>query len=195
MELSQRELTIPLKCVVSNTGPMLSVFQSKQVNFLKALYDRIYIPTSELLEYAKHGAAQAIQELIDSGFVVVSELNEAEKETAKRISREIANHPLAKDKVPQNHYPEAEAMVLMSRTGLQASQILLDELAAREVAKTHGLSVIGFAGLLIRACHSRQITPGEVREIMLTCVSRGTHYAANFIEGIYQRLKEELHEQ
>ncbi len=194
MEPSQRELTISLKCVVSNTGPMLSVFQSKQVDILKSFYDRIYIPTSELLEYAKHGAAEAIQELIDSGFVLVRELSEAEKEAAKKISEEIANHPLAKDKEPQNHYPEAEAIVLTSRTDFQPPQILLDELAAREVAKTHGLSVTGFAGLLIRACHSRLITPEDMREIMLTCVSCGTHYAANFIESIYQRLKEELHE-
>jgi predicted nucleic acid-binding protein len=127
-----------LKCAVSNTGPMLSVFQSEQVALVKSLYDRIYIPASTLAEFTKHGAGALIQELIDVGFIVVCELSEVEKEAAKRISEEIAAHPFAKDKVVQNHYPEAEAMVLTGRAELQAPEILLDEQAAREVAKAHG---------------------------------------------------------
>lgn len=180
-----------LKCAVSNTGPLLSVFQGEQVALLKSLYDRIHIPTSTLAEFTKHGAGALIQELIDAGFIIVCELSEIEKETAKRISEEIAAHPLTKDKVAQNHYPEAEAMVLTSRAELQALEILLDEQAAREVAKSRGLSVVGFPGLLIRACKAGQITSEEVREIMLKCASLGTHYANHFIDGIYRRLKEE----
>jgi predicted nucleic acid-binding protein len=181
-----------LKSAVSNTGPMLSIFQSEKMALLKSLYDRIYIPASTLAEFTKHGAGVLIQELIDAGFIVVCELSENEKETAKRISEEIAAHPLTKDKMAQNHYPEAEAMVLTSRAELQALEILLDEQAAREVAKAHGLSVIGFPGLLIRACKAGQITPEDVRGIMLKCVSLGTHYANHFIEGIFRRLKEEI---
>jgi len=190
----QRELLSSPKCAVSNTGLMLSVFQSEQIELLKSLYDRIYIPASELAEYAKHGAEALIRELINNGFVVVCELNQIEKEEAKRISEKIATLPLTKDKIAQNHYPEAEAMVLASRAELENPEILLDERAAREVAKAGGLSVIGFAGLLIRACKARQMTPERVREIMLQCVSLGTHYAAVFIEDIYRRLQEEFYE-
>ncbi|MFQ6040637.1 MAG: hypothetical protein ACE5PV_07255 [Candidatus Poribacteria bacterium] len=179
-----------LRCAVSNTGPMLSAFQSEQTGLLRALYDRIYIPDSTLSEYEKHGASTLIKEFIDSGFVVVFHLTESEKETARRLSEEIANHPSTKDKQPQNHYPEAEAMVLVSRSELSKFDILLDEQAAREVARKHGLSIIGFAGLLIRACQAGHITPEEVRDTMFTCQSLGTHYATNFIEGIYNRLKE-----
>lgn len=194
MQSVQRE-TVPLsRHAVSNTGPMLSVFQSEQTDLLKSFYDRIYIPTSELAEYTQHGAETSIRELIDSGFVVVSELNHMEKEEAKRISEEIANHDLTKDKLPLNHYPEAEAMVLASRAELENPEILLDERAAREVAKARGLSVIGFAGLLIRVCKMQQLTPDEVREIMLKCVSLGTHYAEAFIESIYRQLQEEHRE-
>jgi predicted nucleic acid-binding protein len=181
-----------LKCAVSNTGPMLSVFQSEQVTLLKFLYDRIYIPASTLAEFMKHGAGALIQELIETGFVVVCELSETEKDTARRISEEIATHPLTKDKVARNHYPEAEAMVLTSRMELQAPEILLDEQAAREVAGLHKLSVIGFPGLLIRACKAGQMTPEDARDILLKCASLGTHYANHFIESIYQRLKEEI---
>jgi len=98
------ELT-SLKCAVSNTGPLLSVFQSGQAGLLKSLYDRIYIPASTLAEHTKHGAGALIQELIDAGFVVVCESSEIEKEAAKRISEEIAAHPLTKDQMSQNITP------------------------------------------------------------------------------------------
>ncbi|MDZ7343307.1 MAG: hypothetical protein ONA90_02210 [candidate division KSB1 bacterium] len=181
-----------LKSAVSNTGPMLSIFQSEQVALLKSLYDRIYIPASTLVEFTKHGAGALIQELIDTGFIVVCELSENEKGIAKRISEEIAAHPLTKDKAAQNHYPEAEAMALIGRTELQAPEILLDEQAAREVAKAHGIFVIGFLGLLVRACKAGQMMPEDARDILLKCASLGTHYANHFIESIYQRLKEEI---
>ena len=181
-----------LKCAVSNTGPMLSVFQSEQVVLLKSLYDQIYIPASTLAEYMKHEAGALIQELVDTGFVIVCDLSESEKETAKRISEEIAAHSLTKDKAPQNHYPEAEAIVLIERSELQALEILLDEQAAREVARARKLSVVGFPGLLVRACKAGQITPEDVRDSMRKCVSFGTHYSTDLIEGVYHRLKEEL---
>jgi hypothetical protein len=65
-------------------------------------------------------------------------LTEAEKDTARQLSEKIANHPLTKDKEPQNHYPEAEAMVLMMQEPISAAEILLDELAAREVVQKLG---------------------------------------------------------
>lgn len=103
------------KYAISNTGPMISAFQSGQVELLKKFYDKIYIPFSELSEYEKHGAGDIIKELIDSEFIVVCELTESEKEIAKKISEEIADNSLSKNKNPQNHYSEAEAMVLMQR--------------------------------------------------------------------------------
>ncbi len=190
-ESTEQPSVLPLKCAVSNTGPMISVFQSEQVDLLMSLYDRIYIPSSALPEYTKHGADALIEELIAIGYIVVCELSETEKQEAKQVSEEIANDPLTKDRVPQNHYAEAEAMALMRRPEFQGLEILLDEQAARKVARTLGLSVIGFAGVLIRACKEGQITSDAVREILFRCQSLGTHYATNFIEGIYKRLKEE----
>lgn len=61
-----------------------------------------------MAEFTKHGAGAVIQELIDTGHIVVSESSESEKELARQISEEFATHPLTKDKATQNHYPEAE---------------------------------------------------------------------------------------
>jgi len=168
---------------------MLSAFQSKQIGLLQSLYNRIYIPDSTLPEYEKHGAGTLIKELIDSGFVVICYLTEAEKEIARRLSEEIANHPLAKDKEPQNHYPESEAMVLMMRETISAAEILLDELAAREVAEQYGMSISGFPGILIRACHRGAITPEDVKEILLKCQQEGTNYSNRLIEIVYNAVR------
>jgi len=56
----------------------------------------------------------------------------------------------------------------------------------------YGLVVVGFAGILVRACKVGHLTPEGVRDIMLKCASLGTHYANHFIEGVYQRLQEEI---
>ena len=181
-----------MKCVVSDTGPMLSVFQAEQTKLLLSLYDRLYIPSGALPEYIKHKAQAELDELIRLKFVTVCELAKSEKGLAWQIAQEIAKHPLTKDKLAQNHYAEAEAMVLMNRPDLDAVEMLVDELAAREIAKKRGIPFVGFAGILIRACKTKQIEPEQVRFILLKCQSLGTHYATEFIEGIYSRLKREL---
>lgn len=183
---------IPIRCAVSNTGPLISVFQCGQTELLKVMYDRIYVPESAVFEYTQHGSKRKVEELIRARFIVACELNAAEKKIAEKISQQIANHSLAKSRNPQDHYPEAEAIVLVERPELQAMEIVLDEQAARNIAKERGVFVVGFAGILIRACRERYITAEEVRESMLECQLQGTHYASSFIDGIYRRLKGEM---
>ena len=89
---------------------------------------------------------------------------------------------MTKDKEPQNHYPEAEAMVLMMREFISATEILLDELAAREVAEKYGMPMAGFPGILIMACRKGAITPEEVKKILIKCQQKGTHYSNRLIE-------------
>lgn len=184
------EQRVFLRCAVSNTGPMISFFQSERAKLLQIMYDRIYVPESALAEYTQHGSRVMIEKLTKIRFIVACELNAAEKQTAKKISEQIANHRLAKSRNPHDHYPEAEAIVLMERTGLQALEIILDEQAPREIAKKRGIFVVGFAGILVRSCKEGYITAEEVRGTLLQCQSQGTHYAADFIDGIYLKLKE-----
>ena len=72
-----------------------------------------------------------------------------EKSEASHIAIEIANSLLAKDKEPVSHIAEAEAIVLIRRLLPIANYILLDELAAREIAERRGLPITGFAGILL----------------------------------------------
>jgi hypothetical protein len=80
-------------------------------------------------------------------------------------------------------------MVLMERADLQAVELLLDEAAAREVAQRRGIPIVGFPGILIRACRQGLIGPEEVRDALKECQRQGTHYSNRFIEEIYNRLR------
>lgn len=178
------------RVVVSNTGPLISALQCGRMDILRQFYDEIHIPASEMPEYEKHGAGQEIRALIRAEFIVVhDDLTITEQEMAREIVEAIARSPVSRDKEPAHHYPEAEAMALMGRTDLQAIELLLDELAAREVAEQYEMPVVGFPGILIRACRWGLIEPEGVRGALLECRRQGTHYALAFIEEIYERLR------
>ncbi len=181
-----------LRIVISNTGPLLSAFQCGRMDILRQFYDEIHIPASQMFEFEKHGAGPEIGDLILAGFVVVhDDLTVAEQETAREIADAIARSPKSRDEEAVHHLPEAEATALMGRSDLPAVEILLDELAAREVAEQRGIPIVGFPGLLVRACRQGIVGPEEVRAALLECRRQGTHYASAFIEAVYRRLWEE----
>lgn len=177
-----------VRVAVSNTGPLISVFQSDQTGILRQLYDRIVIPSSAQTELIMHGAELDVLKLVDSGFVEIVVLSSHEKKFAQSIAQEVANSPLTNDKEPTNHYAEAEAITLMSRSEIGALEILLDERAARQIAQARHVPIIGFAGVLIRACQRELISPDAVRATLMRCQEQGTHYSNTFITEVYQRL-------
>ena len=183
---------LELRIAVSNTGPLISALQAQCVTILRQLYDMIWIPDSELAEFAKHGAADEIHELINAGFIQVHLLITDEKQHAEYFAEAIAQSPLTKDKLALAHYPEAEAMVLFNRPHCPARELLLDERAARAVAQAHGIPVIGFAGVLIRAYQQNLLSAEAVRDALNHCRQQGTHYSESFIAEVYQRLKENV---
>ncbi len=178
------------RVAASNTGPLISALQSDCMHILLQLYDQIHIPVNEIHEYRKHGAAQEIQSLIEAEFIVVHRnFVPEENEAAKSIALEIANHHRTRDKNPENHLPEAFAMVLTQRSSILAVELLIDELAARDVAHQRKVPVIGFPGILVRACWQRIIEPDDVLAALAECQRQGTHYSTKLINDIYSNLK------
>ena len=179
------------RIVVSNTGPMISALQSNCMQILLQLYDQIHIPVDEIQEYRKHGADQEIGTLIESGFIVVhQDFAPEENEAAKVIASEIADHHLTRDKNPEHHLPEAFAIVLMLRKNSQAVELLIDELAARDIAHRRKIPIIGFPGILVRACWQRIIEPEDVLLALTECQRQGTHYSTKLINEVYRSLKD-----
>jgi predicted nucleic acid-binding protein len=87
--------------------------------------------------------------------------------------------------VPDNHLGEAQAMVLAARHEFANDVLLLDELAARAVAQELGLTLSGFAGVLLVAVREGLLTAEELKKRLETCQRQGTHYSGTFIEQVY----------
>jgi len=170
---------------VSNTGPLISAFQCGKMDLLKRYFSIIYITPSELSELDKHGWADDIRELIDEGFVIVITITELEKENAEQVAKCIAAERTSAEDF-QEHLPEAEAIVLAQRSELMVAQILLDEKAARTVAKGLGLSITGFPGVVGRTGLDGVLTKDEIRQLLKTCQQHGTHYSNELIETVAQ---------
>jgi len=171
--------------VASNTGPLISAFQCGQGDLLKRYFAAIDIAASQLEEFERHGAATWIRELIDEGFVkVIADLSETERAEAEAIAGKIAASPLATVRDLTHHLPEAEAMVLMQRPELACRAILLEELAARQIAQDLHLAVTGFVAVLVRATQEGILTGEETYTLLKTCQQQGTRYSNPFIEAV-----------
>jgi len=77
----------------------------------------------------------------------------------------------------------------MQRKELGAVELLIDELAARDVARKRGVPIIGFPGILIRACRQNMMEPEDIKSALEECLSQGTHYSPKLIHEVYQKLK------
>ncbi len=171
---------------ISNTGPLVSAFQCGRCDLLRRYFSVVYITATEQTEIENHGWAGELQAEIDNGFVeVLEELSEPERMEAAAVARQIAADPTSHDPDWRHRVPEAEAIVLMhQRPELMIDQILLDEKAARSVAKTLGLSLTGFPGIVGRAGQDGLLTSDEIRQVLGSCQRQGTRYSQALIETV-----------
>lgn len=166
----------------SDTGPLLSAFQCGRTGLLKRYLTTIHIPQSELREFEQHNASEEISSLIEEGFVIVHSLSTEERAKAEGLAKKIAASTQAKVKEFEHHLPEAEAMVLMERPELGCEVLLVEEKAAREVARELKLEITGFVGIVAKAASEGIITTEEVRRLLEMCRQKGTHYSDALIE-------------
>ncbi|MGH2521292.1 MAG: hypothetical protein ACRDH2_02210 [Anaerolineales bacterium] len=172
---------------VSNTGPLISAFQSDSLGLVTALFGAVHTPEACLTELNQHGWGEVVSQVGSN--IVGHKLADAEIQQARELARQIAAHPASKDREPSNHLGEAEAMVLTQRAEFAEAVLLLDELAARAVATELRLTLSGFAGVLLLAVEEGLITPEELKERLERCRQQGTHYSVAFIDQIYREAK------
>lgn len=183
--------SLPQLVVVANTGPMVSAFQSGRVDLLQAVFQIIYLVPSAVSEHEKHGAGEFLRRLMDSGLVTILPLSSEEQVRAVVIAQQIATSPLSRDPVVASHLPDAETIVLAQRLGDACDFVLLDEMAAREVATSWGLRVTGFLGTLRFAYRRGLVTVEEIEAILRECQRQGTHYSHALIQDFGDMLRRE----
>lgn len=177
-----------IECVIFDTGPLISAFQSDAIPTLKRLVSKAYTGPTCLEELERLGWAAETEVILEDGFLTISHLNEREETIARRIAIEVARR--SREKEAAVHLGESEVIAMALRSESRGSAVLLDEKAARAVALRRGLQVSGFPGLLILAVRLRLLEPEQVSLMLQKCREQGTHYSENLIEFVHSKAKE-----
>lgn len=172
---------------ISDTGPLISIFQSDSFDLVTAILPIIHIPSACETELLQHGWDEAIRSA--TPLIKVHPLSRSEKAMSWTIARRIASHPLSHDPLPENHLGEAQAMALSMRPEFAHDILLLDEMIAGAVAKEMQLKLSGFAGVLLTATKREVLTAEELKRRLEICQEQGTHYGNAFIERVYREAK------
>jgi predicted nucleic acid-binding protein len=174
---------------VSNTGPLISAFQSNSFVLLTQIFAEIHIPTACVTELKKHGWGKEVRAA--SGKLVIVELTPSEKKQALYFAKQIAQHPDTNDPIVKNHLGESQAIVLALRPEYQDDLLLLDELAARAIAKQTNVKLSGFPGVLLLAVQIGLISDDELKARLEVCRAQGTHYSEKLIQQVYAIAKQD----
>ncbi len=171
---------------ISDTGPLISVFQSDSSDLVAGIFAALPISSTCMAELRYHGWNEAIAQT--RALLLEHTLTTEESKQALEIAIRIGQY--SRKMEPAAHMGEAEILVLARRPEFAGSLLLLDELAARKVASEMSLEVVGFAGILLLAVREGLADAIGLRERLLRCQQQGTHYSTAFIERVYQRAKE-----
>ena len=163
MTQEQSSLRAPgVTYAVSDTGPLISAFQSESFVLLSALFAGVHIPPVCAAELTRHGWESHV--LAASSKLAVVQLVPEEEEQARTIAGQIAQHPSTTVPVMDHHLGEAQAIVLARRAAYRDDLLLVDELAARALAKQLGVRLSGFPGVLLAAVQSGLISADDLKE-------------------------------
>lgn len=172
---------------ISNTGPLISAFQSNSFPLLTKIFAEIYVSMACVAELTRHGWGEEVKAA--STQLVIMELTSGEEKRAHAIAKQIAQHSDTNDPIVENHLGEAQAIVLAIRSEHQDDLLLLDELAARDIARQMGVKLSGFPGALLLAVQGGLISAEELKARLEVCRKQGTHYGTNFIQQVYEMAK------
>ncbi len=169
---------------VSNTGPLISAFQSNSFGLLTDIFTEIHTSTICIDELEQHGWKNEIQAVAPK--LVGVGLTPDEEHHALFLARQIARHSNTHDPIAESHLGESQAIVLALRPEYQHDLLLLDELAAREVARGVNVNLSGFPGVLLLAVQGGLLSAEDLKTRLETCREQGTHYGAAFIRQVYE---------
>ena len=175
-------------CAISDTGPLISAFQSESIPILKQVFSTVLLSPTCHSELVEHGWEEELRSV--TPYIQKLTLTDSEQQQAFSFAEQIARHPDTHAPVAIEHLGEAESMALACRKELHGSLLLLDESAARSIAKQAGITFSGFPGVRLLAAQKEIIAAEEVKIRLEQCREQGTHYSMTFIRQIYEKALE-----
>ncbi|MBE9146423.1 DUF3368 domain-containing protein [Planktothrix mougeotii] len=142
--------------IVSDTTPISELAKVELLDLLPQIFGKVVIPQGVFneLQIGQHPAASFVQNLAWLEVVAVNNQQMVE-ELQKSFNL---------------HLGESEAIVLAEE--IKASQLLIDEKAARKVAMARKLPLIGTVGILVLA--KRQGLLDSVKDVLNEMQAKGT---------------------
>ncbi|MBM4761454.1 DUF3368 domain-containing protein [Bacillus sp. B15-48] len=163
--------------VISNSTPIIGLSILGKLHFLSELFDEVYIPHAVYQEVVhsdsprKYGRDELSKLISDGTFQLYHVQNEA----------------LVKKLYGKLH--EGELEVIVAAKELDLSFVVIDEHAARALAKTFLLQPIGTIGVLILAKKKGKIE--EVKPYLDALISHGFHISKNLYQQALVRAGEQ----
>lgn len=178
---------------ISDTGPLISAFQSDSFALLTRIFPKILIPAACAEELKSHGWGKEVSDA--SEHLVTVKLTEDEEIYALGFAEKVARHSDTNDPAAENHLGESQAIVLALRSEHKDDLLLIDELAARAVAAQANVKLSGFPGVLLLAVQAGFISAETLKIRLEICRKKGTHYGKNFIRQVFRMAKQRRRQQ
>jgi predicted nucleic acid-binding protein len=166
--------------VVTNSGPLIALAKLGLLGKLGLLYEKVAMPKAVYDEVVIKGFAKGcldslqVKLALHREYLFVMEV--------KNPNPKIKNLPLDKG--------EKEALNLALEN--EAAILLMDDMIAREHAKTFGFKVKGTLGVIVKAYREKLLSLNEVHIVFETIIKRNDIWIAKGLcQNILSRLKNE----
>lgn|GEM_PF-4763786 len=172
--------------MISNTSPLINLGKADALNLIPLLFSNdefdVIIPM-EVMEEIKSPLKKQIMEMQENGQVIISPpFMDTVMNNVRLIAEEIAINANKYD--PEQHYAEAYVIVKgeIAKTSLGSAFVLIDEKAAKTIAKKKGLRTMTHVNI-IEACVNEGMLPStKGLEILEKLISEGVNYRSGMLE-------------
>ncbi len=148
--------------IVSDSSPLIAFSRINQIELLQTIIGSILIPEEVAREISEYGKGK-------KGVIDIS--NYSWIEVKKVISRTNVDLLL-----PSIDKGEAEVIILALEN--KADLVLIDELSGRKIAQSFNLSILGTAGVLLKAKEKGLIK--AVKPLIDEMMEKGIRYSKRF---------------
>jgi len=155
--------------IVSNATPLIAFARIGELALLERIVQQLTLPQAVWKEVTEASDRPGAETIRQAPWIEVQSVSGVAADLLALLDR-------------------GEAEVIALAEELNAAEVILDERAARAIAITRGLPVIGTAGLLVRA-KDRNLIPA-VRPLLIRMQEAGMRYSQRFFEALLEQLGE-----
>jgi len=168
---------------ISDSSPLILLSKLKRIEFLKELYEEVWIPDDVYEEVVVKGKEEGYSDAYEverniQEFIRVKELDEEHSERAEEIKSGLGSG-------------ESEALMLALQE--EAEMLLADDMEVRKMAKSKGITCRSTLGILLEALKEDIITLETYEE----CIEDLSNFSwispevvSKYLKAGYRRCKE-----